>query len=36
EALLAFFVGQVMKQSSGKANPELLDRILKEELQATA
>ena len=36
EALLVFFIGQVMKLSSGKANPELLDRILKEELQATA
>ncbi|MCX5971408.1 MAG: Asp-tRNA(Asn)/Glu-tRNA(Gln) amidotransferase subunit GatB [Coprothermobacterota bacterium] len=36
EALLAFFAGQVMKKSFGNANPELLDRILKEELQATA
>ena len=35
ETLLAFFAGQVMKRSSGKANPELLDRLLKEELRAT-
>ncbi|HKO89676.1 MAG TPA: Asp-tRNA(Asn)/Glu-tRNA(Gln) amidotransferase subunit GatB [Polyangiaceae bacterium] len=29
-ALLGFFVGQVMKQSGGRANPELVNRLLTE------
>ncbi len=32
EKLLGFFVGQVMKQTRGKANPEQVNRILKERL----
>ncbi len=32
EKLFGFFVGQVMKASQGKANPELVNQILKEEL----
>ena len=30
--LLGFFVGQVMKATSGKANPALVNEILKREL----
>ena len=33
EKLLGFFVGQVMKQTRGKANPEQVNRILKERLR---
>jgi aspartyl-tRNA(Asn)/glutamyl-tRNA(Gln) amidotransferase subunit B len=32
EKLLGFFVGQVMKESAGKASPEVVNRILKEKL----
>jgi aspartyl-tRNA(Asn)/glutamyl-tRNA(Gln) amidotransferase subunit B len=32
EALLAFFVGQVMKATKGKANPQLLNEILRRRL----
>lgn len=31
--LLAFFIGQVMKKSQGKANPALTSKMLKEELE---
>ena len=31
--LIGFFVGQVMKQTRGKANPQLVNRILKEALE---
>ena len=30
--LLGFFVGQVMKETKGRANPQLLNKILKEKL----
>ena len=36
EKLLGFFVGQVMKQTRGKANPEQVNRILKERLSGPA
>ena len=32
EKLFGFFVGQVMKQSNGKANPQLVNEILKKKL----
>jgi aspartyl-tRNA(Asn)/glutamyl-tRNA(Gln) amidotransferase subunit B len=32
ERLFGFFVGQVMKKSRGKANPSLVNKILKEKL----
>lgn len=32
EKLLGFFVGQAMKQSKGRANPEVLNGIVKDEL----
>jgi len=32
EKLFGFFVGQVMKASQGKANPEQLNRLLRERL----
>merc|ERR1712127_1122469 len=32
EKLLGFFVGQAMKASSGKANPQLINEILKKKL----
>ena len=32
EKLLGFFVGQVMKVSKGKANPQLVNEILKKKL----
>jgi aspartyl-tRNA(Asn)/glutamyl-tRNA(Gln) amidotransferase subunit B len=33
EKLIGFFVGQVMKETSGKANPELVNRLLRKLLQ---
>lgn len=33
EKLFGFFVGQVMKTMGGKANPELVNRLLKEKLE---
>jgi len=30
--LIAFFVGQVMKKSRGKADPKLATKVLKEKL----
>jgi len=33
EKLLGFFVGQMMKQTKGKANPQLVNKIFKELLQ---
>ena len=33
EKIFAFFVGQVMKKSRGKANPSLVSKILKEKLE---
>jgi len=32
QRLLGFFVGQVMKATSGKANPQVVNRVLKEKL----
>jgi aspartyl-tRNA(Asn)/glutamyl-tRNA(Gln) amidotransferase subunit B len=32
EKLLGFFVGQVMKACGGKANPGLVNKVLKEKL----
>ncbi|MEJ2342581.1 MAG: glutamate--tRNA ligase family protein [Gemmatimonadales bacterium] len=32
EGLLGFFVGQVMRATKGKANPELVDRLVRERL----
>jgi aspartyl-tRNA(Asn)/glutamyl-tRNA(Gln) amidotransferase subunit B len=34
EALFGFFVGQVMKVSKGKANPKVVNELLKEKLKA--
>ena len=31
---IGFLVGQIMKQTKGRANPELVNRILKEKLSA--
>ena len=33
EKLYGFFVGEIMKVSSGKANPKLVNDILKEKLK---
>ena len=33
EKLYGFFVGEIMKASSGKANPKLVNDILKEKLK---
>ena len=33
DKLLGFFVGQVMKQTQGKANPKLVNEILREKLK---
>jgi aspartyl-tRNA(Asn)/glutamyl-tRNA(Gln) amidotransferase subunit B len=33
EKLLGFFVGQVMKQTQGKANPKLVNEVLREKLK---
>lgn len=32
--LYGFFVGQVMKESKGQANPQLINKFLKEKLDA--
>ena len=32
DKLFGFFVGQVMKESSGKANPKLVNQLLKQKL----
>ena len=34
KGLLGFFVGQVMRNSGGKANPKLVNRILRERLES--
>ncbi|MDH5191101.1 MAG: Asp-tRNA(Asn)/Glu-tRNA(Gln) amidotransferase subunit GatB [Gammaproteobacteria bacterium] len=34
EKMLGFFVGQVMKQSQGKANPAIVNNLLKEKLSS--
>ncbi len=34
DKLFGFFVGQVMKDMAGKANPELVNKLLKEKLQS--
>ncbi|MGD2021087.1 MAG: Asp-tRNA(Asn)/Glu-tRNA(Gln) amidotransferase GatCAB subunit B, partial [Thiohalocapsa sp.] len=33
EKVFGFFVGQVMKQSQGKANPQQVNALLKEKLK---
>jgi aspartyl-tRNA(Asn)/glutamyl-tRNA(Gln) amidotransferase subunit B len=33
EKLFGFFVGEVMKQTKGKANPKLVNDLLKKKLQ---
>ena len=34
EGLLGFFVGQVMKETEGRANPKLVNELLREKLSA--
>jgi aspartyl-tRNA(Asn)/glutamyl-tRNA(Gln) amidotransferase subunit B len=34
EKLFGFFVGEVMKETKGKANPKLLNELLKKKLNA--
>jgi aspartyl-tRNA(Asn)/glutamyl-tRNA(Gln) amidotransferase subunit B len=34
EGLLGFFVGQVMKETNGKANPKVVNELLREKLKA--
>jgi Asp-tRNA(Asn)/Glu-tRNA(Gln) amidotransferase B subunit len=34
EGLLGFFVGQVMKQTEGKADPKAVNELLREKLRA--
>jgi Asp-tRNA(Asn)/Glu-tRNA(Gln) amidotransferase B subunit len=34
EGLLGFFVGQVMKETGGKANPKVLSELIREKLGA--
>jgi aspartyl-tRNA(Asn)/glutamyl-tRNA(Gln) amidotransferase subunit B len=36
EKVLAFFVGQVMKQTKGKANPQIVNEILRSKLKTQA
>jgi aspartyl-tRNA(Asn)/glutamyl-tRNA(Gln) amidotransferase subunit B len=33
EKLFGFFVGQVMKETRGKANPQLVNELLKKKLE---
>ena len=35
QRVLDFFIGQVMKNSRGKANPEITRKVLSEELDKT-
>jgi aspartyl-tRNA(Asn)/glutamyl-tRNA(Gln) amidotransferase subunit B len=35
EGLLGFFVGQVMKETGGKANPKVVNELLREKLEAS-
>jgi aspartyl-tRNA(Asn)/glutamyl-tRNA(Gln) amidotransferase subunit B len=34
EGVLGFFVGQVMRETRGKADPKVVNRLLRERLQA--
>ena len=34
EGLLGFFVGQVMKETDGKANPRVVSELVREKLSA--
>jgi aspartyl-tRNA(Asn)/glutamyl-tRNA(Gln) amidotransferase subunit B len=34
DGLLGFFVGQVMKETGGKANPKVVNELLREKLKA--
>ena len=34
EGLLGFFVGQAMKETGGKANPKVLNDLIREKLKA--
>ena len=34
DKLLGFFVGQVMKETQGKGNPKIINKILKEKLKS--
>jgi glutaminyl-tRNA synthetase len=34
EGVLGFFVGQVMRETQGKANPKLVNELLREKLKA--
>ncbi|MBI3171692.1 MAG: hypothetical protein HYZ32_03755, partial [Hydrocarboniphaga effusa] len=34
DKLFCFFVGQVMKATQGKANPDAVNRLLKDKLKA--
>jgi aspartyl-tRNA(Asn)/glutamyl-tRNA(Gln) amidotransferase subunit B len=34
EKLFGFFVGEVMKQTQGKANPKLVNELLKRKLKS--
>ena len=34
QQLFGFFVGQVMKETKGRANPQVINKILKEMLEA--
>jgi len=34
EGVLGFLVGQVMKETQGKADPKVVNRLLREKLQA--
>ncbi|MBF8302266.1 MAG: gatB, partial [Candidatus Dadabacteria bacterium] len=35
EKLIGFFVGEVMKATQGKANPKLVNEILRKKLKET-
>ena len=35
-ALLGYFIGQVMKQTKGQANPEVVTRLITERIQLPA
>jgi aspartyl-tRNA(Asn)/glutamyl-tRNA(Gln) amidotransferase subunit B len=34
EGLLGFFVGQVMKETGGKANPKVVNELVREKLRS--
>jgi aspartyl-tRNA(Asn)/glutamyl-tRNA(Gln) amidotransferase subunit B len=35
QKLFGFFIGQIMKETKGQANPQLINKLLQEEINST-